>query len=249
VERTPIYTNKSIYSDSSLPINNQIDFCNVTFSYDKHKNIFKDFNLCIPPGQKIGIFGDSGSGKTSLTYLLLRLYNPTQGKIVLGNQNISNLSLEQLRSLFSYVPQHASLLHQSIYENIAFGKPGASRDEVYEAAHICLCEEFIELCENGYDTIIGEGGYKLSGGQLQRLAIARAFIKKAPIFILDEALSGVEPSLEKRILDSLCLHLKEHTFILTSHRTAGLLKMDRVIELQHGNIIQDRSTHIFSEKN
>jgi len=173
--------------------------------------------------------------------LLLGLYNPIQGFIKINNQDLRNLPIDQKRSLFSYAPQGASLLHRSVYDNIAFGKSDASPAEVYEAAKICLCDEFINSLSNGYETIIGEGGYKLSGGQRQRIAIARAYLKKAPIFILDEATSGLEASLEEKLLNRLCQNLKNHILIVISHRISSLKGLDRIIQLEEGKIVLDRN--------
>lgn len=239
---------KAIKPSQSSPklIKSTIDFSQIRFNYDKGKNIFNNLNLQIPAGQKLGISGVSGAGKTSLIHLLLRLHDPHQGTIHINNEDYRGYDLRELRNLFSYVPQNAMLLHQSIFDNIAFGKVAASPEEVYNAAKICLCHEFIQSFENGYDTIVGEGGFKLSGGQRQRIAIARAYLKKAPIFILDEATSALDEELEDRLLNHFCSHLKDHTIILISHRSSSLKKMDRVITFHNGEVIedeiQDRST-------
>ncbi len=211
----------------------------IQFNYLGEKPILNNINLQIPAGEKLGIMGSSGAGKTSLVYLLLRIYDPAQGTLMLNGQNYSELEVENLRDHFSYVPQNVSLLHCSIFDNIAFGKENASKDEVYEAARICLCDEFILAMKNGYETIIGEGGCKLSGGQRQRIAIARAYIKRAPIFILDEALTGLDPALEKNLIENLCENLKNHTLIVISHNLSVLSRMDRLVEFKQGRIIHD----------
>jgi ATP-binding cassette subfamily B protein len=226
-----------------------IDFYGICFGYRPDKMIFDNLNLHIPVAQKLGITGGSGTGKTSLIQLLLRLYDPFQGTIKISGKNYKEFSLKNLRGLFSYVPQNVSLLHCSIFDNIAFGKLNASKDEVYEAAHICLCDEFISSLEKGYDTVIGEGGHRISGGQRQRIALARAYIKKAPIFILDEALSGLEPDLEEKLLQRLCENLKDHIIILISHRESALLKMERVIRLKQGQITRDDFCSRITESN
>ncbi|WP_185182172.1 ABC transporter ATP-binding protein [Mycoavidus sp. B2-EB] len=224
-----------------------IHFDRLQFSFNQDQSFFKDLNLTISAGQKIGIAGQSGAGKTSLVHLLLRLHIPQKGTILLNGQDYRNWPTEKLMSLFSYVPQNVSLLHRSVFDNIAFGKENVSRDDVYQAAKICLCEEFIPFLENGYDTIVGEGGYKLSGGQRQRIALARAYLKQAPIFVLDEALSGLDPKLEQQLLEQLCQHLEHHTILMISHRPTALLKMDRVLTLHHGEIILDRSADGLTE--
>lgn len=220
-------------SESSL------DFQNINFSYDTKRFLFNNLNLHIPARQKLGIMGPSGAGKTSLIQLLVGLYNPTQGSIKINRQDLGDIHLEQRQNLFSYASQNTSLLHRSVYDNIALGKPSASRAEVYEAAKVCLCDEFIDSFKNGYETIIGEEGYKLSGGQRQRIAIARAYLKKAPIFILDEATSGLETTLEENLLDRLCYNLKNHVLIVVSHRISSLMKLDRIIKFEGGKIVLD----------
>ncbi len=224
-----------------------IRLCHIRFGYSQAHILFDDLNLSIPAGQKLGIAGASGAGKTSLLQLLLRLYEAQQGTILFNGQDYRKLPTEDLRALFSYVPQGAALLHRSVFDNIAFGKRDASEEDVYQAAYVCSCDEFIPRLEKGYQTIVGEGGYKLSGGQRQRIALARAYIRKAPIFILDEALSGLDCALEESVLERLCQHLAAHTLLLISHRTAALLKMDRVIMLKQGRIVLDTSAKNLSK--
>jgi ATP-binding cassette subfamily B protein len=237
--------------NASLPatnnLKNSLEFEDIHFNYGDKHTVFNNLNLQIPAGQKLGISGPSGAGKTSLIHLLLGLYEPLQGTIKFGGRDLRSIPIEERRNLFSYASQNAFLLHRSVYDNIAFGNPNASQADVYEAAKICLCDEFISSLNMGYDTVIGEGGYKLSGGQRQRIAIARAYIKKAPIFILDEATSGLEASLEERLLDSLCQALKTHTFIVVSHRISRLMKMDRVIELKKGCVAHTGISFNFEE--
>lgn len=215
-----------------------ITFENVSFSYDHQADLFQNLNLAIPAGQKLGIFGPSGAGKTSLAHLLLGFYVPHQGHIKFDGKALNDLSFEEKKNLFSYAPQHGSLLHRSIFDNIAFGRHDASRKEVLEAAKTCLCDEFVQSLKEGYETIIGEGGYKLSGGQRQRIVIARAYLKKAPILILDEATSGLDPSLEEALLIRLCQALKKQTLIFISHRRAGLMKMEKIIEINKGSVVE-----------
>lgn len=227
----------SIKSPPLSLTNTTIDIKDISFSYDGIKSIFNHLSLSISPYEKIGISGSSGVGKTSLIYLLLRLYDPSEGNLTINGIDIQELPLDQLRSIFSYVPQNAPLLHRSIFENIAFGNPQASREEVLHAGAICQCNSFTSNLKNGYDTTVGEQGFNLSGGQRQRIAIARAFLRKAPIFIFDEATSGLEASLEEKLLESILKHLKKHTVLSISHRPSVLQKMDRVIEIKEGTII------------
>ncbi len=224
-----------------------IHFDRIQFGYNKDELLFNNLNLKILGGQKVGIAGQSGAGKTSLVHLLLRLHTPHKGTILLNGQDYQKWQTEKLMSLFSYVPQNVSLLHRSVFDNIAVGKENASQDDVYQAAEVCLCEEFIPFLEKGYDTVVGEGGYKLSGGQRQRIALARAYLKKAPIFVLDEALSGLDPTLEQRLLERLCQHLKQHTILMISHRPTALLKMDQVITLHQGKVVLDRPAYGLTE--
>ncbi|MBL8676215.1 MAG: ABC transporter ATP-binding protein [Alphaproteobacteria bacterium] len=225
---------------TTIPIkDSSIELKNINFSYDNKQTLFKALSLSIPAGQKLGIVGPSGAGKTSFVHLLLGLYKPKQGSIQISNWEAKSIPLELKRELFSYVPQSPSLLHCSIYDNIAFGKPQVTPEEVYEAAEICMCDEFIVSLKEGYQTIIGEGGYKLSGGQKQRIALARAYLKKAPIFILDEATSGLELALEESLLERLCNNLKTHTLLVISHRVSTLRKLDRILEFEMGNIVSD----------
>ncbi|MDP3444847.1 MAG: ATP-binding cassette domain-containing protein, partial [Ignavibacteria bacterium] len=242
-----VYTNILL---STLPtLENYITFEDINFSYDTKKFLFNNLNLHIPAKQKLGIIGGSGAGKTSLIHLLVGLYAPTEGIIKINDQDVQQISIEWVQNLFSYAPQSGSLLHRSIYDNIAFGKPNASRAEVYEAAQVCLCDEFITSFKEGYETIVGEGGYKLSGGQRQRIAIARAYLKEAPIFILDEATSGLDASLEEDLLDRLCQKLKNHTLIVISHRISSLTKLDRIIALEAGKIVLDDCPESFMNMN
>jgi ATP-binding cassette subfamily B protein len=228
---------KKAFSNKNI-LESSISFENVTFRYGQHEDLFQNLNLSIPSGQKLGVFGPSGAGKTSLVHLLLGLYAPHQGQIKLDGKALQEMSIEGRKQLFSYAPQHGSLLHRSIYENIAFGRQDASQEEVLAAAQTCLCDEFVKPLKEGYNTIVGEGGYKLSGGQRQRIAIARAYLKKAPIFILDEATSGLDSSLEETLLMRLCQALKKQTLIFISHRRAGLMKMERIIEISKGGIVE-----------
>ncbi|MBM3632658.1 MAG: ABC transporter ATP-binding protein [Alphaproteobacteria bacterium] len=236
-----VHQQKAVGAQKStlMQLTNTIDFSQIRFGYNHDRPLFNNLTFQISPGQKLGVSGSSGAGKTSLIHLLLRLHDPDQGTIMINGENYKDLPVENLRNFFSYVPQNAMLFHRSVFDNIAFGKVAASKEEVYEAAKICLCDEFIHSLEHGYDTIVGEGGHKLSGGQRQRIAIARAYLKKAPVFILDEATSALDFELEEKLLDQLLPKLQDHTIILISHRASSLEKMDRVIQFKHGQIIQD----------
>lgn len=216
-----------------------IDFSQIRFGYSWDRPLFNKVNLHIPSGQKLGISGDSGAGKTSLIHLLLRLHDPDQGTILINGEDYRKMSVNHLRNFFSYVPQNAMLLHRSIFDNIAFGRISASKEEVYEAAKRCLCDEFVHSIKGGYKAIVGEGGCALSGGQRQRIAIARAYLKKAPVFILDEATSALDLELEDRLFESLLPRVEDNTIILISHRASSLQRMDRIVKFEHGRISGD----------
>jgi ATP-binding cassette subfamily B protein len=231
--------NTPIFESTALGLNE------VQFGYTPDKILFNHLNISIPAGLHVAIAGDSGIGKTSLIYLLLRLYDPQAGIITLNERAIRTLPLPYLRNHFSYVPQHASFFHRSIFENIAIGNPHALPQDIYNAAKICLCHEFISSLPMGYNTMIGEGGYTLSGGQQQRIALARAYLKKASIFILDEATSGLDARLEAQLLDNLCTHLKLHTLIVISHHPAVLAKIKNVIYMSVDNLHQISASQNF----
>lgn len=228
---------KSFGKILSESANRDILFQSVGFTHVNHKRIYEDFNLWIPYQQKIGITGASGTGKTTLIHLLLGLFEPDKGKIFLGGLPIQELDQEFLKTQISYVSQTAPLFHRSIFENIQYGNPNASDDDVIRAAKSCLCHSFISYFESAYQTIVGEEGVKLSGGQRQRIALARAYLKNAPILILDEATSALDFHTESRILD---MFLKQDkTIVMISHRPSVFHKLDRLLFLEEGNILQD----------
>ncbi len=226
------------------PLAGGIDIKNVVFSYQNSHSLLKHINLCIAEGEKIGITGSSGSGKTSLIYLILGFFKPQQGSIEIGGVPLEQLSDKTLRDCISYVPQSVPLFHRTIYENIQYGSPSATKEEILRVAQKANCHEFIEKLENGYDTIIGEDGIKLSGGQRQRIALARALLKKAPILILDESFSALDQKNEIEILDNILSSKIKRTILLISHRKTSLEKMDRCIYLKNGLLI----TENFSKK-
>lgn len=225
-------------------------FDNVSFSYDK---ISKDHaidhvSLDIKPGQRIGLAGQSGGGKTTLTKLLLRFANLTDGTISIDGQDISKVTQDSLRSAIAYVPQEAYLFHRSLRENIAYGKPDATDAEIWKAIRQANAEEFTRNLPDGLDTLVGERGVKLSGGQRQRIAIARAILKDAPILILDEATSALDSESEMLIQDALEKLMKNRTSIVIAHRLSTIAKLDRIIVLEKGSIIEDGShTHLLKQ--
>lgn len=206
-----------------------------------NKALFKQFNLSIPAGQRVGLVGQSGSGKTTLTKLILRFADIESGTIALDGQSIQAVTQESLRKAIAYVPQEPLLFHRSLRENIGYGKPDATEEEIAEAARKANALDFIAQLPEGFDTLVGERGVKLSGGQRQRIAIARAILKDAPILILDEATSALDSESEKLIQDALQELMKGRTSIVIAHRLSTIAKLDRIIVMDNGAIIEDGS--------
>jgi len=224
----------------------QIEFSNIRFAYNQDP-IFDNFNLTIKPNERIGLVGKSGAGKSTLVNLLLRFYELDDGRIRINNQNIKSLKQTSLRSQISVVTQDNSLLHRSIKENIAYGRPDSSMEDIIKAAKVAECHDFIMQLQDqhgrsGYDTHVGERGVKLSGGQKQRIAIARLALKNAPILILDEATSALDSEVEMIIQQSLQSLMANKTVIAIAHRLSTISMMDRLIVLDNGKIIEE-GTH------
>ncbi|MDR1016178.1 MAG: ABC transporter ATP-binding protein/permease [Coriobacteriales bacterium] len=224
-----------------------IDFRAIGFTYPESDGqaagpVFKDFNLEIEAGQRIGLVGRSGSGKTTLTTLLLRLQDLQEGQILIDGQNIAQVSQVSLRRQIAYVPQEPLLFHRSIYDNIAYGNPGASPEEVFEAARLAYADAFIKELPHGFDTLTGERGIKLSGGQRQRVAIARAILTAAPILVLDEATSALDSESEQLIQEALHNLMAGRTAIVVAHRLSTVAALDRIIVIAQGRIVED-GTH------
>lgn len=231
---------------SSLEVSEgSIGIAGVSFSHDatsKKPGIFTDFNLEIPAGQRVGLVGQSGSGKTTLTKLILRFADVQHGSISIDGQNISTVTQASLRQAIAYVPQEPLLFHRTLAENIAYGKPEATLEEIRQAATQANALEFIEKLPDGFDTLVGERGVKLSGGQRQRIAIARAILKDAPILILDEATSALDSESEKLIQDALQTLMKGRTSIVIAHRLSTIAKLDRILVMNEGAVVED-GTH------
>lgn len=242
-----LYGSEEIFdtSDSVLGADKgKIEFRNVSFTHDDGKGVevFSNLNLTIEPGQKVGLVGHSGSGKTTFTRLLLRFSDLDDGSVLIDDQDIATVTQESLRRAISYVPQEPLLFHRSLEENIAYGKPNATIDNVKKAAIGAHAMEFIETLSEGFATVVGERGVKLSGGQRQRVAIARAILKDAPILVLDEATSALDSESEKLIQASLDELMKNRTSIVIAHRLSTIAKLDRIIVLDDGKIAED-GTH------
>ncbi|WP_312967876.1 ABC transporter ATP-binding protein [Acinetobacter gerneri] len=224
----------------------EIKFENVTFAYNQ-KNVIDHFNLTIKPGEKIGIVGRSGAGKSTLIQLLLHFYNINQGRILIDGQNIQDVSQDSLRKNIALVTQDTSLLHRTVAENIKYGRPDASDEEMMLAVKKAKADEFIPQLSDlrgrqGFDAYVGERGVKLSGGQRQRIAIARVFLKDAPILILDEATSALDSEVEAAIQSSLDELMTDKTVIAIAHRLSTIAQMDRLIVLDQGHIAE-QGTH------
>lgn len=234
-------------SEDSIEVSDgAILFKNVYFTYgtegNSEENVFRNLNLIISEGQRVGLAGHSGGGKTTLTKLLLRFADVDDGEILIDNQNIAEFTQHSLRSQIAYVPQDPYLFHRSLRDNIAYGKTETSDEEIIAAAKKAYAWEFIEKLPKGLDTIVGERGVKLSGGQRQRIAIARAILKDAPILILDEATSALDSESEKLIQKALESLMKNRTSIVIAHRLSTIAKLDRIIVLENGKIVED-GTH------
>lgn len=223
----------------------KVVFNDVMFDHENDGSddiLFRHFNLTINPGEKIGLVGHSGGGKTTLTKLILRFMDVDGGSIMIDGQNIASISQEDLRKSISYVPQEPLLFHRSLAENIGYGKKNASEDEIIRAAKLAHAHEFISTLSKGYRTLVGERGVKLSGGQRQRVAIARSMIKDAPILVLDEATSSLDSESERLIQDALWRLMEGRTAIVIAHRLSTIQRMDRIIVLEEGKIVE-QGTH------
>ncbi len=216
-----------------------IRFDQVSFSYSKSRPVFHDLEVHISGGEKVGLVGFSGSGKSTFVNLILRFYDLQSGQILIDGQNIAEVTQDSLRSQIAMIPQDPSLFHRTLMENIRYGRLDASDEEVMRAAELAHCDEFISKLEEGYDSLVGERGIKLSGGQRQRIAIARAVLKNAPILILDEATSSLDSVTEKVIQGSLQQLMKDRTTIVVAHRLSTLADMDRILVFHKGKIIEE----------
>ena len=224
-------------------IKGEIHFDHVTFGYGRERGGVRDIDLTIHAGEKLGIGGASGAGKSSLVSLLLRLYDPEQGRITIDGQDVRGVTQESLRRQIGMVTQETAMFNRSARDNIAYGRPEASQDEIIAAAKAAEADEFISgmLDHNGrkgYDAFLGERGVKLSGGQRQRIALARAFLKDAPILVLDEATSALDSEVEASIQEALGRVMQGKTVLAIAHRLSTIAEMDRIIVLDRGRIVE-----------
>jgi ATP-binding cassette, subfamily B, multidrug efflux pump len=221
----------------------EIRFEDIRFEYKPGKPVIEGLDLCVRPGEKVGLVGLSGAGKTTLVSLLLRFYDLTEGRILIDGQDISGVTQESLRAKIGVIAQDVSLLHRSVGDNIRYGRPGAAKDEIVAAAKAAEADRFIaDLSDNegrhGYDAFVGDRGIKLSGGQRQRVSIARVLLKNAPILILDEATSALDSEAEAAIQDRLSLLMHDKTVIAIAHRLSTIAAMDRIVVLDKGRIVE-----------
>ena len=244
---------KSLIEDPEKPFiikefKEEITFTNVGFTYD-NEYVLKNINFSIPKGKTIALVGPSGGGKSTLADLIPRFYDATLGDITIDGTNVKDLSLESLRGLMGIVTQESILFNDTIFNNIAFGKPSASEEEVMQAAKIANAHDFILQTENGYYSNIGDRGAKLSGGQRQRISIARAILKNPPILILDEATSALDSESERLVQEALTNLMKNRTSIVIAHRLSTIQHADEIIVLRKGEIVESGTHQFLIEKN
>ena len=246
---TPIEINDAENAGKLRVKEGAIAFDNVSFHYQQGSRVFENKSVLIKPGERVGLVGYSGGGKTTFIHLILRFFEVDSGRILIDGQEIRQVTQASLRHNISMIPQDPTLFHRSLLENIGFGKPSASRDEIIDAAKQAHCHEFIMKLPQGYDTQVGERGVKLSGGQRQRVAIARAILKNAPILILDEATSQLDSLTEESIQTSLLELMQNKTTLVIAHRLSTLLHMDRILVFDKGKIIEDGSHSVLMTQN
>ncbi|QSA98914.1 ABC transporter ATP-binding protein [Methylococcus sp. EFPC2] len=217
----------------------RIEFREVRFGYDSDHPVFDGLNAIIEPGQRVGLVGYSGSGKSTFVSLLLRNIEPQGGEILIDGTDIASVTQDSLHEQVSLIPQDPSLFHRSLGENIGYGKRGASQEEIRAAARLAHADDFIQAMPEGYAALVGERGVKLSGGQRQRIAIARVMLKDAPILILDEATSSLDSLTEKTIQENLELAMGKKTVIAIAHRLSTIAHLDRILVFDGGRIVED----------
>ncbi|OGE73866.1 MAG: hypothetical protein A3I07_01180 [Candidatus Doudnabacteria bacterium RIFCSPLOWO2_02_FULL_42_9] len=230
---------KDGYDSTNLKIKQgTIQFDRVSFAYNEQE-VFTNFNLRIQEKQKVALIGPSGGGKSTIVKLLFRFFDLQSGRILIDGQDISKVKQDSLRRQIGLVPQDPVLFHRSLLENIRYGKPSATEEEVIKASKYAHCHEFISNFPQGYDTFVGERGVKLSGGERQRVAIARAILKNAPILVLDEATSSLDSESEIFIQDALKTLMEGKTTIVIAHRLSTIMRMDRIIVIEDGKVIEE----------
>lgn len=236
-------------TENLLVSSGKIQFDRVYFKYASSINLFQDISITIEGQQKVGLVGHTGSGKSTFLRLILRLFDLDSGKIMIDGQDILLIPQDTLYNVISVVPQETSLFHRSIFENIQYGKPNASDEEIISAAKKAHVHDFIMKLPQKYETTIGERGVKLSGGERQQIGIARAILKNSPILLLDEATSSMDSNTESHIQESLQLLMQGKTVITIAHRISTLLLMDRILVFHQGNVLEDGSHNVLLKKN
>jgi ATP-binding cassette subfamily B protein len=224
------------------PFKGKIEFHHVTFGYSPGNPTLRDVSLAIEPGQVAAFVGPTGAGKSTIVSLVARFYDPVSGQVRIDGRDVRGYKLKSLRQQVSFVLQENLLFHAPVWQNIAYGKPEASRAEIIRAAELANAHEFIDRMPEGYDTMVGERGVTLSGGQRQRIAIARAIIRNTPILILDEPTSGLDAQSEELVFDALGRLMEGKTSIVIAHRLATIRRADVIFVLDNGRIVE-RGTH------
>jgi len=219
-----------------------IDIENITFRFADGTTVFENLNLSVRAGERVGLVGPSGAGKSTLLKLLRRQFLLQQGRILIDGQDIAAVNWDSLHEAFAEVPQVPGVFHRSVRENILYGRPDATEDQIIAAARLAHCHDFISLRPGGYNAVVGEKGMKLSGGERQRVAVARAFIKNAPILLLDEATSSLDSEVEHLIQDALLKLMQGRTVIAIAHRLSTIMHLDRIIVMEAGRIVEE-GTH------
>ena len=222
-----------------VPRRKGVAFEDVSFTYPGSRRVLENFGLAVAAGQRTGLVGPSGGGKSTVLALLQRFHDVDRGRILIDGQDIAHITQDSLRRAISFVPQDISLLHRSILDNIRYGRPEASDREVMEAAEAALCRDFIEALPDGFSTVVGDRGARLSGGQRQRIAIARALLKDSPLVLLDEATSSLDAESEEMIRQALDRLMQDRTVIAIAHRLSTLRCFDRIVVLDRGRVVQD----------
>ncbi len=231
-----------------IALQGDVVFADVTFAYPGRKPVLDQFSLRIPTGQRVGLVGASGAGKSTVVSLLQRFHDVQSGRISVDGQDITGITQQSLRDAMAIVPQDISLFHRSVLENIRYARPDASDDQVLAAANVARCRDFIEALPEGFHTMVGDRGAKLSGGQRQRLAIARALLKDAPILLLDEATSALDSDSEHAIQHALDNLMQGRTVIAVAHRLSTLRNFDRIVVMEDGRVIDDGSPDELSQR-
>ena len=219
-------------------VKGEVEFRNVTFAYQQGRPVLHEVSFTVKPGQLVGLVGPSGSGKSTLVSLIPRFYDPTSGAVRIDDQDVREFTIRSLRGQIGFVLQDTQLFYASIWQNIAYGRPDATPEEIAAAAKLAHADQFIETLPEKYDTLVGQGGLALSGGQRQRIGIARAIVRNAPIIVLDEPSSGLDAESEKLVFDALRHLLKDRTTFVIAHRLATVKSADLILVLENGRIVE-----------